>query len=477
MDNKKMTIEEASKRWIKQGLDFKNNLNDWLDIIYIHGEKPTTECPTETRQDLADFVLEKLIEFNKNGKADEFRKLFPPDYDPFNWEKINPTCISQVAILDDNRIVATVNEWHQPRFVYVIKNDEFDSPDGIICFGKSFDKKYFAKVYADRIEVSENWDGKIISTHYPPTNYGQQLKDKYPDLKYILEDNNFETLEIQSINVASDGQKVYIGCEPGIFELHGKEFYFFDSENSLDNIEDDEDFDASEPFGITLDYPHIDISPDSEYVVVGSQSSSHLIYKKNNDKWEVTANIEPRSEYPSFAKFNYRIKDQGGENDGIQVLLCSCHFSKSASIALPINNIKPNLNLSGYDADPELNYINDSKWVFSAGLYPWGYALGANDGYIWFNSYYGHLYGYLHVGGTVMDIDYSSDRTKMIVASHSGQIIIFNWTELYSNNSIFRNKYSKNENDSRKDPFAITNTFYVDEKRYLFLSNQDPLIW
>lgn len=472
-----LTIEDASKRWIQEGLDYKKKLNDWLDLIYIEEKNPETDCPEETRQDLAEFVTEKLIEYNKQNRSAEFRKLFPPDYDPFDWSQMHVACVSQATILNDNRIVATMNQWHQERFVCIIENDQFSYPEDLIMFGKSHDKTFFAKVYADKIEVTEGWDGAVVSTHFPPRDYGLDFKNKYPHLKYELEDSNFEDLRIQSISVASDGSKVYIGCALGIFELNQNESFFFDTENQLENFEESE-YEEEEGFGLTrqLDYPHIDISPDHNYVVAGSQSSAHLIYSKSNSTWEVYATVEPRSSYPNLAKFNYKIVDQGYENDGKQVLLCSCHFSRSASLALPINNLKEGLDVSGYNADPELNYIDDAKWVFSTGLYSWGYALGSNDGYIWFRDLYGMQYGYLHAGGTIMDIDYSADRKKMIVATYSGQIIIYDCTEIYGD-TLFRSKLFKTENEDRKDPYAITNTAYVDEKRYIFMINEDPMIW
>jgi WD40 repeat protein len=471
-------IEEASKRWIAEGLAYKNNLNDWLDQIYIHNKQPEMPCPEETRKDMAEYVLEKLAEYNAAGKQEEFRALFPPDHDPFDWDKLHPACISQVTILDDGRIIATINQWYQNRFIYQIENNTFKHIENIILFGKSFDKKYFAKVYADRIDITEGWDGNIISTHFPPLNYGLDFKKSYPNLTYKLKDMDFASLQIQSICVSPDGLKVYVGCALGIFEINQNESFFFDTENY--RAIDSENYNFDEAFEFKLQYPHIDISPDGQYVVAGSQNSAHLVYCQTEAGWDVCTTVEPRSSYPNFAKYNYTIQDDGKKNGGRQVLLCSCHFGRSASIALPLNNINPGLKLSGYNADKELNYIEDRKWIFSAGLYPWGYGLGANDGYIWFRDFVGFQFGYLHVGGTVMDIDISSDRKKMAVASFSGQIIIYDCTERYDwahGKNIFRGKHFKNESEVRKDPFGITNSSFKDEKRYLLLYGYDPLVW
>jgi len=114
-----------------------------------------------------------------------------------------------------------------------------------------------------------------------------------------------------------------------------------------------------------------------------------------------------------------------------------------------------------------LSFLDNQKWIFSVGTYSWGWALGSNDGYIWFKYRNGWQIGYLHVGLCVMDIDFSADRKKMIVASY-GQVIVYNLPDSYSNRSNFRDATTKEE--KRKDPYAITNSSYVDEKRYLFLN-------
>lgn len=64
---------EASKRWKEEGKKFKDGLNDWLDVMYVQKEDPTTECPEETREDMIDYVLNKIGEFNSEGKYAELR--------------------------------------------------------------------------------------------------------------------------------------------------------------------------------------------------------------------------------------------------------------------------------------------------------------------------------------------------------------------------------------------------------------------
>jgi hypothetical protein len=455
------TVEEASQRWIAEGKAYKDQLNNWLDIIYIDKKQPETVCPEETRKDMAPYVLEQIVAFNEQGKQEELRKLFPPDNDPMDWTNI-AACVSQVAILSDNRLVVTVGEWHQERYMYIIKGNDYQMPDDIFMFGKSADKKYFAKVYPGKIEVTEGWDGSVIKTFAPPATYGKTdiaFKDGLGEL-------DFSGLDIHHVVVFPSGQRIALASAKGIFIIDETGATYIETENK-----------EAEEEGYTFrhDYPHIDVSPDEKYIVAGSQSSSHLLFEEKNGAWEIIATVEPRSSYPNLAKFNYKLKEAGEENDGPQVLLSSCHFGGSASLSLPIKNLTPDFSASGYDGDNTLNYVDTRKWVFSAANYGWGYGLGCNDGYIWFKGFYGWHYGFLYIGGTVMDIDISEDRKTMVVASYSGQVIIYNCDGLLFGDSLFR--YDANRESKRPDDFSITNTAYKDMKRYLFFKGQHPKIW
>ncbi|MDJ1501569.1 hypothetical protein [Xanthocytophaga agilis] len=457
------SITEASQRWINEGKSFKDKLNNWLDEIYIDKVKPVTPCPEDTRKDMTAFVMDQIYYHNEDGEFDKLRQLFPPDNDPIDWTGITE-CVSQVVVLPDMRLVATVGDWYEPRRVYLISENTFELQPDVLMIGKSFDKKYIARVYADYIEVTEGWDGHSIKTFASPSTYG--LKGPKDGLSNL----NFTEFGIQQIVVFPNGQRVAIATSKGIFVLEEQTSHFIETEENSSHTHREE-------FTFRYDYPHVDVSPDGKYMITGSQSSPHLLFEEINGQWTTIATVEPRSSYPNLARFNTTIEEEPDtENSGPQVLLCSCHISRSASIALPLTNLTPNFYASGYNADPTLNYIDDRKWVFSAGLYQWGYALGCNDGYMWFRDYYGNLYGYLHIGGTVMDIDYSPDRTKMVVASYIGQITVYDCTELFQENEdLFRDEANRQER--RKDDFAITNTCYKDIKRYLFWKENPPLVW
>ena len=102
--SKKDATTVLSERWTKEGEQFKNQLNAFLDAIYKGGEGP--EEPNETRADMAEAVYHKAIELNKNGEHKKLRELFPPAYEPFEqfYGGISRS-INQVIVLKDDRIV------------------------------------------------------------------------------------------------------------------------------------------------------------------------------------------------------------------------------------------------------------------------------------------------------------------------------------------------------------------------------------
>jgi hypothetical protein len=461
------TVHEASERWITEGKSYKAKLNDWLDTVYIDKTQPETECPEETRKDMGEYVKEQIVAHNASGQYELLRQLFPPDNDPMNWEGVTE-CVRQAVMLSDNRVIVTVGDWQGKR-VYVINNNDISLQDNIFMFGKSADKKYFAKVFNDKITITEGWDGAVVKTFHAPKNYGPAFNEKHPHIKDGLGKLGLAEFGIEQVVVFPSGGSIALASAKGIFIIDEKGA-------RLIQIEEDDKIPNEEDFTFNYHYPHIDVSPDEKYIIVGYQSSSHLLLEEINGVWTTVATVEPRSSYPNLAMFNYKVKDQDVENDGPQVLLCSCHLGGGASLSLPIKNVTPGFFASGYDADDTLNYADTKKWVFSAGINDWGYVLGCNDGYIWFKGYNGWQHGYLYVGGTVMDIDYSDDRTKLIVASYSGQVIIYDCgASMFAGPRILRN--AKNRHEKRPDDMAITNSCYVDVKRYLFWKGQDPMIW
>ena len=476
------TVEEASERWIKEGKEYKDGINDWLDIIYIHGKQPTEAEPTETRKDMAPYVLKIIEELNEKKDYQKLRELFPPDYDPFTkeFDKNFTNCVSKVMLLPDMRILAKVGQYYEDtQECYLINDDQFEKINDLISFGHSHDKRFYAKAYTDRIDITETWDGKTTATINYPNSYGEEFSKLHADTRVNKEDFNGNTIGIESIHVFNDGKKVLLCSHAGIFILEtDRSQLIHPMITPISEVEDPwylwgkNSEETEDGFMFNLDYPHADLSPDNKYIACGSQDSLHLILTEEKGKWEQTGEIEQRSSYPHYAKFNYLIEDNEGKPYH-QVALSSCHFSESATISLPLRNLTKDFKASGYEGDDSLEYIDERNWIYSILPFPNAYMLGANNGYIWFMGAGGvQTLGYIHIGGTIMSMDMSEDRKTIVVASYSGQIVLLK----NEYNAEKDGEYSWKKNN-RKDPYLITSLPHVDRRRYLFWKGKKPMIW
>ncbi|QLC65917.1 hypothetical protein LPB248_06345 [Flavobacterium sp. LPB0248] len=428
-------LKQASERWKKEGKEFKTSINKWLDKIYIEKQNPTTECPKETRKDLGEYVLENLIEYNNLGKYEEFRELFPPDNDPLSdiIPNLRSYTIKKVAILENSIILAKLGDYHEWQGVYKIKDNEITFIDDVIGFGFSSDKKYFAKVYNNKIDIHKDWNGDIICSLELPNNI------------------SIDELCYENIEVFNNGREALLITYSGIFVINENGFDLIHGEKN-----EDEDEDSEYTF---IHYPHAVLSADNQYIAVGSQMSEHIVLKKQNGKWEETANIDPISYYPNVACFNSKIKEP-------LLALGSCHFSESGTIGVPLKNIE-GMNTAADDIeDDSISVIEDRRWIFS--MYPseHGFFLGANDGYLW-HKLNNEKIKYAYIGGTIMSIDISQDKKHIVVSNECGQIFLLQ----YDSENL--NK----DSNTCTDPYLISNLPLIDKKRYFFLADCQPLIW
>ncbi|QDH68713.1 WD40 repeat domain-containing protein [Marilutibacter alkalisoli] len=464
------SIEAASERWIDEGRAYKKALNDWLDGIYIDRQSPATPEPAESRQDMAGYVLEQIRALNHRGEHARLRELFPPDNDPMDWDG-KVWAVSQAAFLPDGRIACTIGMPHEPRRVHVLEGNDASVLEGAILFGRSHDKRYFAFAHVDRIEVRHGWDGEVVATLPYPDSYGNAFAQAHPDVRDGLRELDGAGWRIHQLVVFPDGRRVAMASAAGIFVVgeQGAQLLVPEADAYARQLDDD-DPDGKDGFVMSLSYPHVDVSADGRYIATGEQDSSHLIFHEVDGAWTQMAAVEPRASYPCLARFNHLLTDADGVPQP-EVALASCHFSRSATLSLPLANLSPGFEASGYEADDTLNYVDDRHWASSLLPSKVGYFIGAQNGYIWMKSHQGYQFGYLHVGGSVLDLDLSEDRKTLLVASYSGQLVQFRAPD--EEVPMFITE----KNVERPDPYLITNSRLKDVKRHLFLIDEAPMVW
>jgi len=462
-----MRQNEASERWIKEGKAYKDQMNEWLDRYYLDHKRFAGRVPEDTRTNMAGYVLEQVIHYNREGKYEELRQLFPPDTVPLNLKGITE-CVSKVILLSANSLVANIGNWYEERRVYLINNNTFIPQDGMITFGTSWNKQFFAKVYADRIDITEGWHGAVIKILHKPESYGKDFRENYPGVTDGIGACTLGQLGIQQVVVFPSGQKIGLACEKGIFVIDETNAAFIQTE-SWDNLE------AAGNFTFQLETPHIDVSPDERYVVAGSKNSNHLLMELIGDKWVNAAVVIARGAPPCYATFNYQCKDHGEINDGWQVLLCARDPGTSA-LALPLKSITPGLVLEGAGMFSIVHQVDGGNTILCATAHVWGYQLGCDDGTIWLKGLYGHWYGYLTVcTGAVMSLDFDYSTGTLAAASAHGQVIVYDSGNRFDGGRMVRD--NENRHEKRPDDMALTNTAYKDVKRYLFLKGHQPMIW
>lgn len=445
------SVEEASKRWIEEGLAFKNDLNAWLDRIYKEGEQPEEPEPTETRQDMAEYVISQIVEFNQRGEYDRLRELFPPSYEPFiNYYEELGRSISQLFLLNDGKTAIKVGEYYDEQIVYLIDGEDITEQEEVTSIGASYDREYIAKAYSNRIDIHQGWDGPVVCSLSYPDGYGEDFDEQYEEIDCV-EISTGEDFNIVNIEVFPKGNGVVMASRAGIFVITENNFQLIHPDlemidKAVDYFREESDY---EQFFLDLDYPHAALSPNGKYIAVGSQDSYHIILRKENDRWVETAWIEPRSSYPHRAKFH---------DNNAHIALSSCHFSRSATTGLDLGFL-PEFSASAWDADERLHYIDERFWVYSIAPMEDGYLLGDNNGYIWYMAFNGlKQIWYLHAGSTITSMDISRDKKTLAVGTYAGYVIKFRL-------------------DDEKDPHLITDTIADDERRWIFWNGYQPMVW
>ena len=448
--SKKDATTVLSERWTKEGEQFKNQLNAFLDAIYKGGDGP--EEPNETRADMAEVVYHKAIELNKNGEHKKLRELFPPAYEPFQqfYDGISRS-INQLIVLKDDRIVvrADGNIYLKDGNVYLLEDNKVTKQKGIRAIGISANKEYAVKITKKEVQVYNDWDAEPIHIFKYPKGYGKATEHiKVANFKK-------EGLIVLSATVFNDGKRVLLTTTNGIFIVgdQGSECIFPTQEMLPHFVESFyEEYDEGETFEVNLDYFHAALSPDNTKIATGFQSSEHFILEEKDGHFQTTGKVQARSEYPHTVAFHDTLN---------HIALGSCHYQQSGVIGMDLNHLPIEANTSWYqDFDERFDLMNDNAWIFSMLPFKDGYLLGANNGYIWYsNPKDPKDKAYLHVGGTIMSMDYSADKKSLVIGTFSGYVIKFDLTA------------------TERDKTLVTDMNVKETNRWVIWQDIEPLIW
>jgi len=367
-------IEKASERWIREGLAFKKDLNAYVRRIYEVGHENAGTEPEETRKDMAPLVTRAIVQLNRENRTKELRKLFPPSYEPFDYEDIGDT-VAPVFALSDGRVLAGANGT-----IYACSDKIEDQH--VRTFGASHDRRFFAKLTKE-ITVHEGWDAAArtrIALSSRLAHAGELTLTPFPD-----------------------GERVLVSSDAGIFIVSEKKStQLYPQKGKAD-----------------LSYPHAALSPDAKTIALGCQDSAHLVFRDFDGEWSLAAEIEPASEYPNAAGFH---------DARPLVALASCHFGHSATSMLDllkIDKMPKNkvFRASVREKDEGVTLLDAPRWVWAILPRKKGFMLGDRSGYVWYKGFEGELIAYVFIGSTINSLAQSEDKRHIVCGSYAGYAV------------------------------------------------------
>ncbi len=348
--------------------------------VYAVGPNKAGHEPDETRQDMAAYVIEQLVELNRSGEHAKARQLFPPAYEPFShlYDVLGQE-IGQLAYLGDGRRITRVGT-----DVYVLDRDNIAEVEGVDVFGQSPDRRLVARGIDDTLEIRDGWDGPVVrSVPRGPAIAGTT----------------------KTITVAPDGDAVLATTDDGIFWLTER-----GARRLLPEDEDD-----------SVSYPHAALSPNGRFVAMGVQDSAHVVIDRKTGRRH---EFDPVSSYPHFAAFH---------RDRPDVVLSSCHgLYGSATLAVDLDAMVAN--------KPSPARVLDRRaWVYAVASTRFGYLLGDRSGYVWALDFDGDQQWYAFLGSTLTAMDITPDGSRLLVGSYAGMVIELDLTANTSDPRLLTN--------------------------------------
>lgn len=413
--------------WNKKGEEYAQAVDKMVEI----GEKIGWENwsgaePVDERSHLAENVLEKLREANKNKTVEQFRNEFPPAHVPFaEKHNENGQFIGDFCLIKKNKIAFMSGTAYQKRAGFILEDDRLQKlPENITSIGKAVSGSCVAIATDEKISTYANWEGELISEFAYPWGEGFPITQLIP---------------------FNDGKQVLLVTSEGIYLLSS------DGSKLIHPVEDDTD-DEWEP---SISMEHAALSPENDFICAGDQGSQHRILDRNlaeiND-------LYPESSYPHFALFS---------KDGSQLIMNSCHFYNGVTIGVSMKDVVTMKDLKDQqertvvkDQQDRIIFIDDECRVYSGISTKDYYILGDAFGYIRAFDFTGRKIWRHFLGSTISGLAISEDENILYVGSYSG--------------ILHKLHLGKGVRDSQ----TIGNGNHFEEFRMIFWKNeQQPLKW
>jgi photosystem II stability/assembly factor-like uncharacterized protein len=355
------SIEEASARWIKEGRAFMTALNAYVDRVYAVGVNKAGQEPSETREDMADYVRERLVELNAKGEHRRARELFPPAYEPFDYERLGEP-IRQLARLADGKTLMMVNNT-----AFTLEKGKITELDAAF-FALSADRRLVGLSDGEKMTIHEGLGGPVLRTLSMPAVRGENVMSAQL------------TPEGDGLLLVTDGSATWIS-----------------DRGSRLLMPEDPDRDPH--------YIHAAMSPNGRFVAIGCQDSAHILIDRKTGERH---NFGTVSSYPHFAAFHH---------DRPEAIFNSVHGLYGSG------TLQVNLDALLTGKGEDVRVYDRRSWLHSAAPLGDGWLLGDRGGYVWCLDGAGKQKWYLFVGSSITAMNVSPDQKTLLLGSYAGYVI------------------------------------------------------
>ncbi|NBF10887.1 YncE family protein [Pseudomonas sp. Fl4BN1] len=336
------------------------------------------------------------------ARREAFRQAWPPAHFPLSPRLDEQgQMIPALALLDDGSMLARIGAPYQAGSVVHITDGRVETLEQLEFFGVCPQRRYFAWAWADGIQVTDGWNGPQVSRLDWP--------NPLAGLPAGLDLEPRERPAPTALIPFPDGRRVLLVSADGIFVLQAEGATRL--LRRLEDIQQDlKEGVLADDLNLSLCMEHGAISADGQWIAVGEQCGSHLVFDAS---LRLVAQIGPAGEYPHFACFNQR---------GDRLLLNACHFYHGASLGVAVADL-PGLSTDFYSDDPRTPVLQDGARVYAAASRGDEFIIGDAHGYLRAFSETGEERWQHYVGSSFSAMDISPDGKTLVAATYAGIIV------------------------------------------------------
>jgi hypothetical protein len=435
-----------SRRWREEGSRYARDVNAFMERCSRLGPKQAGEAPHDSREDLTEAVLEAVREANEAGRAADIREDFPPAYFPFlELIKAKGQHLAPLFCLASGQVLVRAGST-----TYLIDDLRVETVPGVLSFGRSPDRRYFAVARQSGITIHDGWGGPTVTGVDWPT-IGTRGGD------HTLEQWSRAGAKGDQIVPFPDGKRVLLATRDAIVvvEPHSSTILFpGESEESED---------------IWLNKPHGAVSPDGSLIAVGDRlTGAHLIF---NDRYERVGEIAGLVDLaPWHASFS---------DDGAWLALSSFMLYQGATVLVPTRRF-PGLVVG--EKDLETHWFSKASWdemrqglneldqdllvlssrssAYASAWRPGEFILGDAQGFLRAFDRTGAPRWNHFIGSSINALDISADGRRLFASSAAGFLVILDL------------------DTGEADPYAIGTSTHRERRRWVFWKDETrPLAW